>query len=136
MSNSNKIGLALVAVGIGLALFICFVSIALYGKIYFFDGYEITKIAWIISVLCIIGGLIGLSIGSTFRVITLVIGLIIALCVSCSIISDSDSGGSNYNGNNYSGSYRCDNCGGDGWDSANGCSCVWCGGDGRTSWNP
>ena len=35
-----------------------------------------------------------------------------------------------------SGSYRCENCGGDGWDSANDCSCVWCGGDGRTSWNP
>ena len=31
---------------------------------------------------------------------------------------------------------KCSNCGGDGWDSANGCSCVWCGGDGRTSWNP
>lgn len=35
-----------------------------------------------------------------------------------------------------SGSYRCNNCGGDGWDSANSSSCVWCGGDGKTSWNP
>lgn len=34
------------------------------------------------------------------------------------------------------GVYRCNNCGGDGWDSANNCSCVWCGGDGKTVWNP
>lgn len=31
---------------------------------------------------------------------------------------------------------RCFNCGGDGWDSYNNCTCVWCGGDGKTVWNP
>lgn len=34
------------------------------------------------------------------------------------------------------GEKKCSNCGGDGWDSANSCTCVWCGGDGITSWNP
>ena len=34
------------------------------------------------------------------------------------------------------GKYRCNICGGDGWDSENNCSCVWCGGDGKTHWNP
>ena len=38
--------------------------------------------------------------------------------------------------NNYSSSGNCFNCGGDGWDSENHCSCVWCGGDGYSSWNP
>ena len=38
--------------------------------------------------------------------------------------------------NNYSSSGNCFNCGGDGWDSENNCSCVWCGGDGKTHWNP
>ena len=37
---------------------------------------------------------------------------------------------------NYSSSGNCFNCGGDGWDSENHCSCVWCGGDGYSSWNP
>lgn len=39
-------------------------------------------------------------------------------------------------GNSGNSELICNNCGGDGWDSANGGSCVWCGGDGRTSWNP
>ena len=55
-------------------------------------------------------------------------------------IANSSSGSSSYSSNtgnsSNSSSQRCFNCGGDGWDSANNCSCVWCGGDGRTSWNP
>ena len=66
---------------------------------------------------------------SKFRgwIIAAVIVALLALIGSCNNDSSSNTG---------SGSYRCNNCGGDGWDSANSSSCVWCGGDGRTSWNP
>ena len=60
--------------------------------------------------------------------IAVVVLALLALIGSCSR-GDSNSG-------NNSGSKRCSNCGGDGWDSTNNCSCVWCGGDGKTSWNP
>jgi heme A synthase len=43
---------------------------------------------------------------------------------------------SNDSENSDGGKYRCNICGGDGWDSENNCSCVWCGGDGKTHWNP
>lgn len=63
--------------------------------------------------------------------IVVAILLVLSLIGSC----NESSGGSSKSGSKSS-EYRCSNCGGDGWDSANGCSCVWCGGDGRTSWNP
>ena len=129
---NKKTGLILLGIGIGIALLVCMISISAYGRIYFFDGYDITKFAWIVSFGCIVSGLVSLISDSNAWVVTLVIALIIALCVSCDFGTSSSNSGSG----NSSGSYRCNNCGGDGWDSANGCSCVWCGGDGRTSWNP
>lgn len=62
--------------------------------------------------------------------IAIAVVLTLSLIGSCNECSTSSGGGNN------SRDYRCNNCGGDGWDSANGCGCVWCGGDGRTSWNP
>lgn len=67
----------------------------------------------------------------TIIVMVLVLAFLIASCTA-SCDQDSYSSKSNYK----SGGSRCNNCGGDGWDSANGCSCIWCGGDGITSWNP
>ena len=127
---NKKTGLILFGVGIGIAMLVCMISLAAYGKVYFFDGYDITKFAWVVSFGCCISGLISLISDSKAWVITLVVALIIALCVSCGgTTSSSNSGGGSKKGN-------CNNCGGDGWDSRNGCSCVWCGGDGYTSWNP
>ena len=62
----------------------------------------------------------------------------IAVVLVMGMIGSCDGGGSTSKGGTggSSGGYRCNNCGGDGWDSANGCSCVWCGGDERTSKNP
>ena len=57
--------------------------------------------------------------GNKSKVWLIVILVLLALIGSC----DSESG-------NGSGSYQCNNCGGDGWDSVNNSSCVWCGGDG------
>lgn len=123
---NKKVALILLGVGVGLAILICFISVALYGKVYFFNGFEITKFAWIVSIGCIIFGLAGLISEDKGWMIGIVVALIIVLAVSCSDGSSTSS----------SGGYRCNNCGGDGWDSANRCSCVWCGGDGKTSWNP
>lgn len=71
--------------------------------------------------------------------LTVVVGIIVVLCIVIWIAGGQVFGsGSTNSGNGTvgSGTYRCNNCGGDGWDSANNSSCVWCGGDGRTSWNP
>ena len=51
-------------------------------------------------------------------------------------VANQDYSSSSSNVDSNSGSYRCNNCGGDGWDSENNRKCVWCGGDGKTSWNP
>lgn len=51
--------LILLGIGVGLALLVCVISVSLYGEIYFFNGYNITKIAWIVILGCIITGLIG-----------------------------------------------------------------------------
>ena len=67
-------------------------------------------------------------------IIGIAVVLILAAIGSCN--DDSTGSGSSSGSSNKSSGYRCSNCGGDGWDSANGCSCVWCGGDGITSWNP
>jgi len=127
----KKVAQILLGIGVGLALLICFISVALYGKVYFFDGYEITKIAWIVSAGFTACGLIGLIGKGEAWAIGIIVVLIIVLVASCS-----GSGNKSSSSSGSSSGTRCNNCGGDGWDSANSCSCVWCGGDGRTSWNP
>ena len=133
---NKKASQILLGAGVGLAILICVISIALYGKVYFFDGYDITKFAWIVSFGCMVCSLIAFVSESNGWIIGLVVVLVIALVVACSGSTGSSSSSGSSNNDSNSGSYRCNNCGGDGWDSANGCSCVWCGGDGRTSWNP
>ncbi len=68
---------------------------------------------------------------------TLIWVVVIAIfLILFSIVSGDDESPSSGKDNGANGSYICSNCGGDGWDSANDCRCVWCGGDGQTSWNP
>ena len=55
----TKVGIGIFVGAIALAAIICIISISLYGKVYFFDGYQITAIAW---TLVIIGLLVGLII--------------------------------------------------------------------------
>ena len=126
--------LILLGIGAGIALLVCMISLSLYGRIYFFDGYDITKFAWAAAIGCSVIGVVGLfsNILSDSKnwAIAIVVILVIALVASCSDnIGGSSSGGGSKKGN-------CNNCGGDGWDSRNGCSCVWCGGDGYSYWNP
>lgn len=139
----KKVPAYLLVAGISLAMIISGISLLLYGKVYFFDGYDFTKFLWVVSIGCTVCGFLGLFLtGKAWIIGTVVLSLII-LFVSCNS-NDSGYSGSSYGNSSYRGSsgyygssdYRCNNCGGDGWDSANGCSCVWCGGDGRTSWNP
>lgn len=131
--TNKKIAPILLGTGLSIALMICVISITVYGRVYFFDGYDITKFAWVASAGCIVSSIIAYASESKGWIVGLAVTLLIALVVTSS--GDSSTRSSSSTGSN-SGDYRCNNCGGDGWDSANGCSCVWCGGDGRTSWNP
>lgn len=77
------------------------------------------------------------DIKKTLKIVLGVAGvLLFAWLMAAAIVSCDSDGGGNNGGYSNSGSQRCNNCGGDGWDSENNCKCVWCGGDGKTSWNP
>lgn len=52
-SNTSIIFLA---IGVSIAVLICIISIALYGKVYFFDGFQITAIAWVLAIVSVIIG--------------------------------------------------------------------------------
>lgn len=90
----RKNGLILLLIGLGIAALVCYISITQYGKVYFFDGYEITKIAWIASFGCIGSGLIMLMVGGTIWAIVLAVvlmfGLVVTCCDGCSTGSNSD----------------------------------------------
>ena len=124
---NKKIGYGLLATAAFIAFTVVFISVVSYGRVYFFDGYEITAFAWIAVFSCAAGGLVALISDSQAWVAALVVVAIVTFIVADT--SGSGSGSGSKRGN-------CNNCGGDGWDSANSCSCVWCGGDGYTSWNP
>lgn len=62
-NKTTKIGLGITGVGLALALLICVVSASLYGRIYFFDGYTITAIGWILVILSIMIGCITIICG-------------------------------------------------------------------------
>lgn len=47
----GKKGIYCLCAGPGLAVLICIFSLALYGKLYFFDGMAITAVGWILSIL-------------------------------------------------------------------------------------
>ena len=81
---SKKNSLILLGVGAGIALIICCISLSLYGKIYFFDGYDITKFAWVVAGGCVLLGIIGLLRDHKALIIGIVIILMIILVASCS----------------------------------------------------
>ena len=60
LSKNTKIFALILLIGAILAAGICIVSISAYGKVYFFDGFAITRLLWII-VICL--GLVG-SVGT------------------------------------------------------------------------
>ena len=65
------------------------------------------------------------------RILALILVIVLSICMFGCTPNKSDSDG---NSGKSNGSYRCNNCGGDGYDG--GSRCEWCGGDGKTSWNP
>ena len=57
IKNSLKLGITLLVSGIVGALLIVIVSLSLYGKIYFFNGYAFTKLLWIVCFILFFLGL-------------------------------------------------------------------------------
>ena len=55
MSNASMV---LLGMGVAIAVLICVISIGAYGRVYFFDGYAITKFAWIAAIGCVVCGLV------------------------------------------------------------------------------
>lgn len=54
--ETNNASIIFLAIGVSIAILICVISIALYGKVYFFDGYEITGIAWVLAIVSVLIG--------------------------------------------------------------------------------
>jgi len=54
----RNVSIALLGIGVTIAILICVISVGTYGKVYFFDGYAITKFAWIAAIGCAVCGLI------------------------------------------------------------------------------
>ena len=63
LNKTTKIGLGITGFGILLAILICIISVSLYNRIYFFDGYEITAIGWSIVILSVLVGCITIVCG-------------------------------------------------------------------------
>ena len=47
--KNSKLPIILLSIGAGLSLLIFLISWIAYGKVYFFNGYAITMIGWIVS---------------------------------------------------------------------------------------
>ena len=120
MEEKKAFGI-LLGFGIFVAAMICVVSVALYGKVYFFDGYVVTKILWVVaigSIGCSIVGLMGKSI-----TIPAIAAVLILLCVAC------DS-----NTTKSSGKNKCPHCDGAGMVNTGFIdfeTCPWCHGSGE-----
>lgn len=122
------------SIGIGGAALICLVSLALYGKIYMFDGYEFTGWLWIICFLFIAIGIVGIlgAIGKekvSKGVAIVIIGIVIIslLATVGNFFSGCNSGSSNKDGHLVTGT--CSHCHGSGRTSY-GKECGWCNGTG------
>ena len=63
LNKITKAGIGIACGAVGLAVFICIISLAAYGKVYFFNGYEITAFAWIMVILGFVGGCITIVVG-------------------------------------------------------------------------
>lgn len=105
-------------VGIGGAVLISLVSMALYGKIYMFDGEAFTAALWIVCFLFIAIGMVGVvgATGKEKSAMTIAIAIIgiVVLCVLFAV--------GNFFSSIFSGVFGGD----DEWDT-----CHKCGGDGR-----
>ena len=62
-NKTTKIGLGIACFGIFLAIMICVISLSLYDRVYFFDGYEITAIGWTLVILSVLVGCITIICG-------------------------------------------------------------------------
>lgn len=54
--STGKAGIISLLAGVGLAMLICLISFSSYGRVFFFDGYTITAIAWIVSIMLVLIG--------------------------------------------------------------------------------
>lgn len=54
--RKGTLPIILLAIGSGLALLITIISVAIYQEIYFFDGYLITAIGWIVAIASVVIG--------------------------------------------------------------------------------
>ena len=54
--TAGAFGIKSMIAGIGLSIFICIISSLIYGRLYFFDGFAITAISWVLSIILIIIG--------------------------------------------------------------------------------
>lgn len=57
-AKASNAPLILLGIGVGIAILVCAISLIGYGRIYFFDGYAITKFAWIAAIGCALCGVI------------------------------------------------------------------------------
>ena len=55
-SETSHTSIIFLAIGAAIAILICVISIALYGKVYFFDGFQITGIAWVLAIVSVLIG--------------------------------------------------------------------------------
>jgi hypothetical protein len=63
LNKTTKIGLGITGFGILLAIMICVISLSLYERVFFFDGYEITAIGWGIVIISVLIGCITIICG-------------------------------------------------------------------------
>lgn len=110
-AKTRNTSLILLGIGVGIAILVCAISLIGYGRIYFFDGYDITSYAWIAAIGCTLGGLIifikniitfGVSTlleneKKRFIVAVLLICVIPAIFILSAIGKTSRSSGSDYN---------------------------------------
>lgn len=64
MNKIKKAGIIFGITGVILALMIVIVSLTAYHRVYFFDGYAITKVLWVIAALSVVTGLVLIAAGS------------------------------------------------------------------------
>jgi len=110
-AKTRNTSLILLGIGVGIAILVCAISLIGYGRIYFFDGYDITSYAWIAAIGCALCGVIafikdiiafGLSTlieneKKRFVAAVLLICVIPAIFIFSSIGKASSHSGSDYN---------------------------------------
>ena len=69
MKKSNLIGIILLSIGLNGCALIALISWLLYGKVYFYDGYDYTGWLWTLCFVLIAAGFVSICIGSESKVI-------------------------------------------------------------------